>query len=414
MNAKAANPGANASACAPRRASRAGAGRTHSRRTAFVCCVLAATLLGVGIALHAHRAAARDRDRDRELAELLAGPLLPGVPDTGEPLWNVTLFGEDVEPLFIQGWAHATLGADLVLQTTTHADSFLGRTCWFVGAGTPTASRFFESLLDDPDARAAWESAPVSGRAFLVVNGTATNRLPDNVRERGFVPLKSDGTGLRERLFSTLDAESARADVSFAEERLTAGVGIVLDNWPRDEKPGRFRRAVGWCCERLDFLPLDSFADWASEERTIPPDPTFPLKTQVLSLDIREGRVAPCRMHQSGDKTMRQLDLSVDASAPLAVSLRALLAKHRPETLGRPNDPETVLQRSAAVTVVFPDRVETRVVSLADARFRAFLLDVLRLLATPSPGADEPHAEFESHAETAEGAEPGPHAESAE
>ena len=33
-------------------------------------------------ALHARRAAARDRDR--ELAELLAGPLLPGVPDTDE------------------------------------------------------------------------------------------------------------------------------------------------------------------------------------------------------------------------------------------------------------------------------------------------------------------------------------------
>ena len=411
MNAKAAKPGANASACAPRRASRDGAGRTHSRRTAFVCCVLAATLLGVGIALHAHRAAARDR----ELAERLAGPLLPGVPDTGEPLWNVTLFGEDVEPLFIQGWAHATLGADLVLQTTTHADSFLGRTCWFVGAGTPTASRFFESLLDDPDARAAWESAPVSGRAFLVVNGTATNRLPDNVRERGFVPLKSDGTGLRERLFSTLDAESARADVSFAEERLTAGVGIVLDNWPRDEKPGRFRRAVGWCCERLSFLPLDSFADWASEERTIPPDPTFPLKTQVLSLDIREGRAAPCRMHQSGDKTMRQFGLSVDASEPLAAPLRALLAKHRPENLGCPHNPkEPVSHQSAEVTVLLPDRFEARAVPLADARFRAFLLDLLRLLATPSPGADEPHAEFESHAESAEGAEPGPHAESVE
>ena len=365
-------------------------------------------------ALHARRAAARDRDRDRELAELLAGPLLPGVPDAGNPLWNVMLWGKGLEKLFIRGTARATLGADLVRQTMPTEEPFQVLSTWLVGVGTPTESRLFETLCADPDAREAWESANVSGRAFLGVFGTATNLLPDNVRERDITDLKADGAGLRERLLSALEAESARADVSFAEERLTAGVGIVLDNWPRDEKPGRFRRAVGWCCERLDFLPLESLADWASEERTIPPDPTFPLKTQVLSLDIREGRVAPCRMHQSGDKTMRQLDLSVDASAPLAVSLRALLAKHRPETLGRPNDPETVLQRSAAVTVVFPDRVETRVVSLADARFRAFLLDLLRLLATPSPGADEPHAEFESHAETAEGAEPGPHAESAE
>lgn len=360
------------------------------KRPLLLLLILLALLAAAGgIALHARRAAARDR----ELSERLLGPLLPGVPDAGKPLWNVMLWGKGLEILFISGTARATLGADLVRQTTP-PDGRPFRYTWLVGVGTPTESRLFESLLDDPDARAAWESAPVSGRAFLVVNGTATNLFPDNVRERGFVPLKSDGAGLRERLLSVLDAESARADVSFAEERLTAGVIIVLSNWTLEEKPGRFRRAVEWCCKQLDFLPLDSLADWAAEERTSPADPTFPLTSQILSLNIQEGQAAPCRMHQSGDKTMRQLDLSVDASAPLAASLRALLAKHRPETLGRPNDPKgTVLQRSAAVTVVFPDRVEARVVPLADARFRAFLLDLLRLLATPSPGADEPHAE---------------------
>ena len=329
------------------------------------------------------------------------------------------LWGKGLEKLFIVGTARATLGADLVRQTAPPDGPF--RYTWYVGVGTPTESRLFETLCADPDAREAWESANVSGRAFLGVFGTATNLLPDNVRERGIVPLKADGAGLQERLLSALDAESARASVSFAQERLTAGVTIVLTNQPYDEEPGRFRRAVGWCCERLDFLPLESLADWASEERTIPADPDFPRTTQILSLDIQEGQAAPFRMRQSEIENLRGLDLSVDASAPLAVSLRALLAKHRPETLGRPNDPkETVLQRSAAVTVVFPDRFEARVVPLADARFRAFLLDLLRLLATPSPGADEPHAEsaegaeFESHAESAEGAEPGPHAESAE
>jgi len=373
--------------------------------------LLLVILVAGGIALHARRAAARDRDR--ELAQLLAGPLLPGVPDAGKPLWNVMLWGKGLEKLFIVGTARATLGADLVRQTAPPDGPF--RYTWYVGVGTPTESRLFETLCADPDAREAWESANASGRAFLGVFGTATNLLPDNVRERGIVPLKSDGAGLQERLLSALDAESARASVSFAQERLTGGVTIVLTNTPYDEEPGRFRRAVGWCCERLDFLPLESLADWASEERTIPADPDFPQTTQILSLDIQEGQAAPFRMRQSAIENLRGLDLSVDAFAPLAVSLRALLAKHRPETLGRPNDPkETVLQRSAAVTVVFPDRFEARVVPLADARFRAFLLDLLRLLATPSPGADEPHAEFESHAESAEGAEPGPHAESVE
>ena len=369
-------------------------------------------------ALHARRAAARDRDRDRELAELLAGPLLPGVPDAGKPLWNVMLWGKGLEKLFIRGTARATLGADLVRQTMPTEEPFQVLSTWLVGVGTPTESRLFETLCADPDAREAWESANVSGRAFLGVFGTATNLLPDNVRERDITDLKADGAGLRERLLSALEAESARADVSFAEERATAGVYVVLYNGSYDAQPGRFRRAVGWCCERLDFLPLDSLADWASEERTIPADPTFPLKTQILSLHIQEGQAVPCRMHQSeNEKNLRQLNLSVEASTPLATSLRALMAKHRPESLGCSTD---ALPQTARVTVLFPDRVEARIVPLADARLRAFLLDLLRLLATPSPGADEPHvesaesAEFESHAESAENAETESHAESAE
>jgi hypothetical protein len=336
-------------------------------------------------ALHAHRA----ETRDRELAQLLAGPLLPGVPDTGKPLWNVTLFGagEDLKPLQIQGFARDTLGADLVRQTPPPDDSFRVLTSWLVGVGTPTESRLFESLRADPDARAAWES--VAGRAFLVVEGTAANLLPDNVRERSIFPLKSDGTGLRERLVSALDAESARADVSFAEERLTAGVIIVLSNGPLDEEPGRFRRAVGWCCDRLAFLPLDSLAEWAAEERTQPSDPVFPVECQILSLLIEEGQASPSRMNQSVSETLRQLALTMDASAPLAASLRALLAKHRPEALGLRHAPKEapMVQQSAVVTVVFPDRFEKRTVPLADTRLRAFLLDLLRLLAAPPPAS---------------------------
>ncbi|MBQ3810895.1 MAG: hypothetical protein II839_08785 [Kiritimatiellae bacterium] len=332
----------------------------------------------------------RAEARDRELAERLVGPLLPGVPDTGGPLWNVSLVYGAPEPCNIQGIARATLGADLVRLTAPPPSdgSFRTSSIWLVGVGTPTESRLFESLLADPDARAACESPGISGRAFLVVDGMATNFLPDNVRERGIVPLKADGAGLRERLVSALDAESARADVSFAEERLTAGVIIVLSNGTLDEKPGRFRRAVGWCCKRLDFLPLDSLADWAAEERTRPSDPAFPLKSQILSLNVQEGQAAPCRMHQSGNKHLGQLVLFVDASVPLAASLRALLAKHRPENLGCPYDPkESVSQQSAVVTVVFPDRFEKRTVPLADTRLRAFLLDLLRLLAAPPPAS---------------------------
>ena len=77
----------------------------------------------------------------------------------------------------------------------------------------------------------------------------------------------------------------------------------------------------------------------------------------------------------------------MDASAPLAASLRALLAKHRPEALGRRRDPKEALmaRQSAVVTVVFPDRIEERTIPLADTRLRAFLLDLLRLLADPPP-----------------------------
>ena len=137
--------------------------------------LLLAILAAGGIALHARRAAARDRDR--ELAQLLAGPLLPGVPDAGKPLWNVMLWGKGLEKLFIVGTARATLGADLVRQTAPPDGPF--RYTWYVGVGTPTESRLFETLCADPDAREAWESATVSGRAFLGVFGTATNLLPE-------------------------------------------------------------------------------------------------------------------------------------------------------------------------------------------------------------------------------------------
>ena len=362
--------------------------------------LLLAILVAGGIALHARRAAARDG----ELAERLLGPLLPGVPDIGEPLWTVSLEGKDLEPLYIRGIARATLGADLVRD-----NSFLSFTTWFVGVGTPTEARLFESLRTDPAAREAWEgsrSGPSPG--YLLVDGTAANLLPDNVREKKIVSLKSDGADLRERLRSALDAESTRADVSFAEERQIAVVVIGLNNTPSNEFPGRFRRTVGWCCERLAFLPLDSLADWAAEERTRPSDPTIPPQLHILQLVVQEGQPTSCRMHQDENGLWWQLEISVDASAPLAAAFRALLAKHRPETFGRRYDPEKSDANRATVTVLFPDRVEARIVPLADARLRAFLLDLLRLLATPSPGADEPHAE------SAESAETEPHAESVE
>ena len=334
-------------------------------------------------------AARRAEARDRELAERLAGPLLPGVPDTGEPLWTVSLTGKNLASLFIRGVARETLGEDLVRQTAPPwPDPLPSSSVWLVGAGTPTESRFFERLRTDPEIRDAWENpGHASYEAFIYVDGTATNLLP-NQGEPRVDRLMSDGADLRERLLSALDAESAREDVSFAEERLTAGVTIFLSNWTYSEKPGRFRRAVGWCCKQLDFLPLDSLADWAAEERTSPADPTFPLTSQILSLVVREGQAAPCRMHQGENGTLlRQLDFAVDASAPLAASLQALVAKHRPETLGRQRqqDSKEPLVRNAMVSVVFPDRIEARTVPLADTRLRAFLLDLLRLLAEPPP-----------------------------
>jgi hypothetical protein len=387
MNAKAATPGANASASDPRRAPRDGAGRTHPRRTTFACCVLAALLLGGGFALHA-RAGRRAEARDRELSERLAGPLLPGVPDTGESLWTVTLWGRDLEELEVRGLAQEALGADLVRETTPPPpDSFRDTSTWRIGVGTPTESRFFETIRTDPEVREAWDAPEgrSSRGAILVVDGTATNLLPNADRKQRIALLDSNGADLRSRLVSALEEESAREDVSFAEERMTSGLGISLNNGPGAERPGRFRRAVGWCCDQLDFLPLDSLAEWAAEERTLPSDPTFPRNNQILALFIQEGQAVPRRMHQSGSKTLGQLVLRVDPAEPLAAPFRALLAKYRPETLGRRNDSQESTAQRAVVMVVFPDRIEARIVPLSDARLRSLLLDLLRLLADPPP-----------------------------
>ena len=356
----------------------------------------------------------RAEARDRELAERLVGPLLPGVPDTGGPLWNVSLVYGAPEPCNIQGIARATLGADLVRLTAPPPSdgSFRTSSIWLVGVGTPTESRFFETLRADPEVREAWDApeGPGSRGAFLVVDGTATNLLPNADRKTRIARLDSDGADLRSRLVSSLEEESAREDASFAEERLTCGVGISLNNDPGTEEPGRFRRAVVWCCDQLDFPPLDSLAAWAAEERTQPSDPVFPRNNQILLLCIQEGQAVPRRIHQSQGEDLGQLLLRVNPSEPLAAPLRTLLAKHHPETLGHRYDSEKSDTHRATVMVIFPDRIEARIVPLSDARLRAFLLDFLRLLSAPPPLSAPSPAE-ETHAE---GAEPKPHAESVE
>ena len=362
------------------------------------------------------RSARRAKARDRELAERLAGPLLPGVPgapDTGDTLWAITLWGRDLEQLEVRGLAREALGADLVRETTPPPpDSFRDTSTWRIGVGTPTESRFFETLRADPEVREAWDApeGPGSRGAFLVVDGTATNLLPNADRKTRIARLDSDGADLRSRLVSSLEEESAREDVSFAEERLTCGVGISLNNGPGTEEPGRFRRAVVWCCDQLDFPPLDSLAAWAAEERTQPSDPVFPRNNQILLLCIQEGQAVPRRIYQSQGEDLGQLLLRVNPSEPLAAPLRTLLAKHRPETLGHRYDSEKSDTHRATVMVIFPDRIEARIVPLSDARLRAFLLDFLRLLSAPPPPSAPSPAE-EKHAE---GAEPKPHAESVE
>ena len=395
MNAKAATPGANASASAPRRAPRDGAGRTHPRRTTFACCVLAALLLGGGFALHARRAAARDR----ELPALMMGTLLPG----SEGVWKAWFFapGSDEYGTDWSVWGETVLepgsGPTAHLIRESHAALGLTNAFWVVRTGTPTESRFFDLLRSLRETGLLVPAGPSSTFAFRQASwqGLPPSVLTDSLRnDVTFVSEEMDDAARRalsERITSFLEAEAARDDVVFREEepcRFVISLGFRSQQ--RIEQPGRFRRTVARACDALSLPQLRPVSGWANRQRFVP-DPYEPFGCPQIEL-VRgapdAGRRRLDGMVLSYPPRDRPWNFVVADGTPLADAIRSLCDERTPWAF-RDTVPSAAENVRASLSFWGSTEEQERSVCFdrMTPQLRDFMIDLLRLLADPPPAS---------------------------
>ena len=413
MNAKTANPGANASASDPRRAPRDGAGRTHSRRKAFAYCVFVAILLGGGFALH-ERAERRAEARDRELVDLVNGTLLPGS-EAVRRAWNFapgsdeygTDWSVDGETVLEPG-----AGPTAHLIRVSHAALELTNSFWVIRTGTPTESRFFDLLRSLRETGLLVPAGPHSSFAFRQASWQC---LPPGVltdSERNdvvFVSEEMDNASRRtffERISSFLEAEAARDDVVFREEepnRLVIGFGLYEQD--RIEEPGRFRRALSRVCGALSLPLLRPVSEWAGRLRYVP-DPYESVGCRQIQLVLgapEHGRRRLDGWTLSEPGPDRPGEFVIADGTPLADAIRSLCDARKPWTFpgSVPAGSENVLA-SLSIWGSTEERERSVYFDRMTPQLRDFMIDLFRLLADPATNA--PAAE-KSHAESAESAE---------
>jgi hypothetical protein len=367
--------------------------------------LLLAILVAGGIALHARRAAARDR----ELAELLAGPFLPGATVVGNP-W---FFGISTGPgdececpvsgetILVPG---AVTPADLVVTraSSTDPDGAFAGIHWTVRAGSPTESRFFGFLRTARNEGLLVPAGPgeaiADDRHRFVWQGISTDGFTEDAEFANYSKALNEGDvrGFRERVSRFFETEAARGDVVVREER-GASLWFDFHDRFRTEPPGLFRRAVGWVCDAIGRPELYSVSKWAERKRAVP-DPLLPLAGRSFAIvpgAPREGRLYRFSFDSSEKEPPRVF--TVADGTPLADAFRSLCAKYEPWTLGTPVPPLTPSKLHLADKTMLQGKTGTNEWAVAfdrpTPRLRAFLTDLLRLLATPSPGADEPPAE---------------------
>ena len=380
-----------------------GAGRRRSCRKAVVFFALCALLLAGGFAWHVRRAEARRS----ELVRLVSGPLLPGTADV-EYTWH--WFWGTVSPrprwfFNIRALSRRELGADLVRRRISRfEDGDDQDDGWIVAAGSPAEKRLFDFLRADPFV----ENVRTCPRPFRGGNYVSWHELdtlfPTNTSDWVAEPSDTETFAFRDRLTGFFEAESVRPDVAFREERQTFFLSCVCV--PR-HKPGWFRRAVGWVCGKLDAAPLAPLSEWAERGPGGTDDPLF--RISWTTIEIWDGVPAPgFRVGKNASGFPRTF--VVPDGTPLAAAIRNLCAKRRPWTFGTPFSRANPLppDREFSATLTGWNGEEEWAVSSESPtpRFRAFVTDLLRLLADPPSATPSPAAE-ETHAESAETAESG-------
>ena len=364
--------------------------RRRSCRKAVVFFALCALLLAGGFAWHVRRAEARRS----ELVRLVSGPLLPGAADV-EYTWH--WFWGTVSPrprwfFNIRALPRRELGADLVRRRISRfEDGDDQDDGWIVAAGSPAEKRLFDFLRADPFV----ENVRTCPRPFRGGNYVSWHELdtlfPTNASDCVAEPSDTETFAFRDRLTGFFEAESARPDVAFREERQTFFLSCVCV--PR-HKPGWFRRAVGRVCGKLDAAPLAPLSEWAERGPGGTDDPLF--RISWTTIEIWDGVPAPgFRVGKNASGFPRTF--VVPDGTPLAAAIRDLCAKRRPWTFGTPfsrTNPLPTDREFSATLTGWNGEEEWAVSSEAPTpRFRAFVTDLLRLLADPPPATRNPAAD---------------------
>ena len=358
--------------------------------------LLLAILVAGSIALHARRVAARDR----ELAELLAGPFLPGATVVG----NSWYFGISSGPgdefeCSVSGETILDPGAetpaDLVVTRASSADpdGTFSVVQWTIRAGSPTESRFFgflrtahnEGLL----VPAGWDVEISDGRPRFLWQGILPCgfKVDDECAHYSEALDEDDVRGFRERVSRFFETEAAREDVVVREER-GVSLGFGFYDPFRTEPPGLFRRAVGRVCDAIGRPELYSVSKWAERKRAVP-DPLHPLTGRWFAIvpgAPRKGRLY--RFFGPSEQEPPQIFTVADGT-PLADAFRSLCAKYEPWALGTPVPPLPPSELHLSDKTMLQGATGTNEWAVAfdrpTPRLRAFLADLLRLLADPPP-----------------------------
>ncbi len=352
------------------------------KRPRLLLLLLALLLVGFLAALYIPSGKVSDAD----IVELRHGPLLPGAVDATCGQW---IFGSSTRTntfFRVEGWTG--FDADVAHYLGSSPAIVLGKTedNWIVATGTPTEKRLFDFLRTDAFSQEALSKKTHGGDvSFAWLNNLTNNAFPSAEAHGGARGLdEAETLVFRDSLRSFFNAEAARSDVVFREERITFCVTFKV--YSSQKPPGGFKRAVGWVCDQLDIPALRSVSDWAERGQKILDGS---LDWLFLLVQIVDGVPAPgVRMQYSKDLPCNYL---ISDGTPLAEAIRKLCEEHRPQTLGRVRIPGQPMPDCNAE--VFVDDGETSYEVLLDyptPRFRAFLADLLRLLANPPPPSTAP------------------------
>ena len=345
------------------------------KRPRLLLLLLALLLVGYLVALYI------PRDEEADIPTLRSGPLLPGAVDVTCNQW---IFSPSTRTNAFF-WVEGQTGSDADVAHRLRSSTEIGRRkiedYWIVATGTPTETRLFDFLRTDAFSQDALSKKTHGGNvSFAWINNLTNNAFPSADAHGGAKGLdEAETLAFRDRLQSFFNTEAARSDVVFREERTT--FCLNFDVYSSQEPPGRFKHAVGWVCDQLDLPVLKPISDWAKRGQKILDGS---LDWLSLSVQIVDGIPAPgVRITYSKDLPSNFL---ISDGTPLAEAIRKLCEKHRPRTLGK-----TVTfgqfppKHNARLLVLDGEDNYGVYLDYPTPRFRAFLADLLRLLANPPP-----------------------------